>query len=423
MDSLKCSWEKEFKLNKKIDYIIGNPPYINTHDMQKDYIKFLKTNYNTTKQGCFNIFYAFIEKSMEELDENGKAGFIIPNNFINISAAIEFRKYLKEKEYLQRLIDLGENMVFSPVRTYNSIMFLSKTHNKSFEYKILEKQTDLIQELRKDNYLQIQYKDLIDEQWHLLDKNTKEIIKNITKQNQKIGNMIKTGIATLKDDLYMIQDLTKGDKDYCIKEYKQKEFLIERKIVKKILKISKIKDEESIETNKLGIIFPYKKDGEKNIIIEEKKLMKEFPKTYRYLCEIKEELHKRDKGKSKNKYWYEYGRNQGINNSGYKLIYPTFSNKPKFMLDTTDTLICNGYALYSDNIEYIKCIQKILNSNVLDFYMKKTSYSIKGGYMCYQKKFIKDFTIPEFSQELTKSLLENENEDKLNEKINKLYNI
>ena len=33
----------------------------------------------------------------------------------------------------------------------------------------------------------------------------------------------------------------------------------------------------------------------------------------------------------------------------------------------------------------------------MDYFITKTSVSIQGGYPCYQKNFIENFTIPEFS--------------------------
>jgi hypothetical protein len=50
-------------------------------------------------------------------------------------------------------------------------------------------------------------------------------------------------------------------------------------------------------------------------------------------------------------------------------------------------------------LENIDVVQKILNSYVMDYYIRKTSVSIEGGYPCYQKNFIEKFTIPDFSQE------------------------
>lgn len=48
------------------------------------------------------------------------------------------------------------------------------------------------------------------------------------------------------------------------------------------------------------------------------------------------------------------------------------------------------------NVGNIDVVQKILNSNVMHYYISKTSVAIEGGYPCYQKNFIEKFTIPYF---------------------------
>lgn len=137
-NSLQINWNEFFGV-KSFNFIIGNPPYVNTHDMNKTTIKFLKDNFSTTQSGVFNIFYAFVEQAMKFLDENGKLGYIVPNNFLTIKSATNLRTFLSTNYYLTRIIDFSDNMIFSPVRTYNCIIQLSKKVNKKFEYCIIKK--------------------------------------------------------------------------------------------------------------------------------------------------------------------------------------------------------------------------------------------------------------------------------------------
>ena len=80
-DSLKTYLKKAFN-KKHFDYIIGNPPYVNTHDMSRDVSNFLKEKFITTQNGVFNIFYAFIEHAMQFISNNGRLVYIVPNNFL-----------------------------------------------------------------------------------------------------------------------------------------------------------------------------------------------------------------------------------------------------------------------------------------------------------------------------------------------------
>ncbi|MEG0796974.1 MAG: hypothetical protein RR397_10805, partial [Odoribacter sp.] len=101
---------------------------------------------------------------------------------------------------------------------------------------------------------------------------------------------------------------------------------------------------------------------------------------------------------------------------GKKILNPTFSQRPRFLVvEDEDALFTNGYGIFFkeqpvcvdlfgnfghilSRVENIDLVQKILNSNIMHYYISKTSVAIEGGYPCYQKNFIEKFTIPEFSE-------------------------
>ena len=117
--------------------------------------------------------------------------------------------------------------------------------------------------------------------------------------------------------------------------------------------------------------------------------------TYQVLLSCKNDLDTRDKGRPNPKGWYAYGRTQGLNKYGKKLLFPTFSNHPKFMyVENEEALFCNGYGIFENDRYELNILFKILNSIVMEYYVNNTSYSIEGGYYCYQKKYIERFSIP-----------------------------
>jgi len=42
-------------------------------------------------------------------------------------------------------------------------------------------------------------------------------------------------------------------------------------------------------------------------------------------------------------------------------------------------------------------VQRMLNSRVMKYYAALTSFSISGGYQCYQKNFIEHFGLPDLN--------------------------
>lgn len=414
-DSLSTNWNEMFNIDK-YDFIVGNPPYYNTHDMSKEFQIFLKSNFSTTKKGSYNIFYAFIEKAMDYISENGKLGYIIPNNFLTIKAAEDLRKFLLSKNYIEKVLDFDDLMPFRPVRTYNLILVLSLRENKSVEYI---RYSDEVK-LTKTPPVLIDYKYLNKEYFKFLDIEEYNYIEKIENQQIKLKSMIKVGIATLKDDVFHVEK--KCDNTF-IKRFNEIEYEIESEIVTNLYKISKIDRDRPISDSEMYIIHPYKIVNGRKELFSIAEMENDFPKTYKYLNVRRLELEMRDKGKLRVSDWYKYGRSQGINFIGKKIVYPTFTDKPKFLLLKDDlALFSNGYAIFNTSSLSDELLVKILNSDLMEKYVKLISYPIHGGYYCYQKKYIQNFTIPVFSNaEIVK--LENLTDDEFNKQLLKLYNI
>jgi hypothetical protein len=151
--------------------------------------------------------------------------------------------------------------------------------------------------------------------------------------------------------------------------------------------------------------------------ISELQFKEKYPKCYAYLLSEKDSLLARDKGKVTYEPFFVWGRTQGLNKLGKKILNPTFSQFPRFLkVEEEDAFFTNGYGLFFKEqnssmslfdeptnpislLENIDVVQKVLNSTVMHYYVSKTSVAIEGGYPCYQKNFIENFTIPEFTNE------------------------
>ena len=62
--------------------IILNPPYIRFQDLSIDYRKFIKEKWNILSKGNIDLYYAFIIKCIELLDDCGIMVAIIPNSYL-----------------------------------------------------------------------------------------------------------------------------------------------------------------------------------------------------------------------------------------------------------------------------------------------------------------------------------------------------
>ncbi len=417
-DSLKSNWSNAFHVDG-FDYVVGNPPYVNPHDMLPETTEFLKNCFKTTQSGVFNIFYAFIEHAIDNLNVNGVLGYIIPNNFLTIKSASALREYLYRGKYISRLLDFGDNMVFRPIRTYSCIAILTKKANTSFTCSVMHPCKNVENELESLRFCELSYERLQSNHWTLVDEDTQKNIKRIENQMIAIKPFIRTGIATLRDAVFMV---LKDDLGFY-QEIDGEKCYIEAGLVKPIYKVPELKSCVDLTEVERYIIFPYEQKKQGYSLVAEETLATSYPQTYKVLLKNRPILDSRDKGKPNPQGWYAYGRTQGLNRYGRKLLFPTFSNHPRFIfVDNENTLFCNGYAIFENDFFDLDVLAKILNSKLMDYYIKHTSYAIEGGYYCYQKKYLERFSIPLLTEEQTTSIRKLNGAD-LDDYLWKLYNL
>lgn len=435
-DSLKAKWENKFEI------IVGNPPYVKFQDLSDENRLYLINNWKSIETGTFNLYFAFFELGYKLLTENGKLGYITPNNYFTSLAGLSLRQYFLQNKCVTRIVDFRHKKVFD-AQTYTAITFANKKANESILFdKIKDEQTCsdfLISANGSPNYL----KNLDVNKWRLLKTKEQEnimIIENIGTPIKQLFN-IAVGIATLKDEVFFI-DSSNEKNGYLTKTTENGTFLIEKEITRPVYKISQFKSQEDIENNTLRIITPYHTNSKNAVPISEEEFIEKYPKCYEYLHSEKEKLEGRGKGKKVFSPFYIWGRTQGITRFGKKILNPTFSKHPRFLfVPEEDAYYTNGYGIYFDRDhsnkktlfvdithemskeENILVVQKILNSIVMDYYVSNTSVSIQGGFPCYQKNFIEKFTIPNFTKEEVEILNSLNNKNEIDEFLINKYQV
>jgi len=434
-DSLNFDWNRIFSekiLKTGFDVVIGNPPYVKFQDLDLKIRKDLYKNWITLKKGNYNLYFAFFELGIKILNEKGILGYITPNNYFTSIAGVHLREFLNRNTLIEKIVDFNHLKVFN-AQTYTCITFLKKGEKNNFLYERIDEYKKL-SNLNNLKYSSINFSDLNDKKWRLLRKGDQKNIKKIESIGNKLGNIvdIRVGVATCKDSVYFI-DGNNTNGNFFEKEYEGKKYLIEKEATKPIAKISDFKNQAELDNNKRRIIFPYKKNNGSAEIIFENEFKRIYPQCYKYLLVAREKLATRDKGKVKYPEWFAYARTQGLNFSGKKLFTPTFSAKPRFLLENnTESMFCNGYAIFlkkkadlfslNSKLE-LPILAKILNSKIMDYYIKRTSVSIEGGFPCYQKNFIELFGVPNLSDKEINLLRKEESQEKINDFLIKKYEI
>lgn len=418
-DSLNYNWKNNNPSG--FDVVIGNPPYVRVQNMPKQSREDIHKRYFTASKGNIDLYIPFFELGIRLLNENGKIGYITPNSYFYSRASKKLREFLQQQKYVSKIIDFNHLQLFEGVTTYTCVTILDKRQKNSFKYSIIHEEEKLKQ-LNKIEFTDIKISSLSPIKWNLLLKEDYENIKKIESIGIPLGKLtqIKNGIATLNDNLYILEGETK--EGFYIKEYSNKEYLIEKEITRKLVKASVLRTEEDIEKTKTRIIFPYEKIDKLYKPISENALKTLYPECYKYFLAIKLDLAKRDKGNRQYDKWFAYGRVQGYNISGPKLISPLMSPGPRFAICNEDKTLYNGGIgiFYKGSLELL---QKILKSKVFWYYILKTSKEYKSNFRAVANNFIENFGIPNFTQDEKDFLIKEKSQEKIDNFLIKRYGV
>ncbi len=125
-DFMYNDWENKY------DGIICNPPYFNFHDYDnKNVLKEIEKKISCKLNGLTNLYTLFLIKSIYQLNENGRAAFIIPSEFLNSDYGKLIKSYLVKSKTLRHIavFNFNEN-IFDDALTTSSI-FLCANDKKS----------------------------------------------------------------------------------------------------------------------------------------------------------------------------------------------------------------------------------------------------------------------------------------------------
>jgi len=401
-DSLTSTPEQLYALSGSLngfDVVVTNPPYVKLQNLDDDYRLALGARFPQYAQGSFSLALLFLVAGHQILSPGGSLACITQNNLFTSLAGEQVRQYLQQEKCIRRIVDFGHHHVFDNASAYTCLVFLKQEPRDTFEYDIVEEKATSAS-LNAAEFSSIRHDALTSKKWRLSKPSHADTIRKIEHIGTPLGNMtsIRVGFATLKDSVFLVRQ----QDTRCIAiapDHSQHE--IEAELTRPVVKVADLASQSDLAHNTRRIIFPYLRSSGKYMPIPEDDLCEHYPKAYRYLLQCQKVLGERDKGKKDYNTWYAWGRTQGMEAPGPKLLTKTFSKRPQFMLDISDQLFCNGYAVFMQDRNSLfaemplMVLQRILNSMVMHYYAKMTSFQLEGNYQCYQKNFIGRFGIPD----------------------------
>jgi putative site-specific DNA-methyltransferase restriction-modification protein len=356
------------QLNVRFDFIVGNPPYINYSDLPLKERSYIKDNFLSCKNGKFDYCYAFIEKSILSLTENGKMSYLIPSSIFKTVFGENLRNLMIHD--MVKIKDYSMKKIFDNALIKSAIIILEK-NNTNNEIIYLNMDTN-IEFLIKKSIL----------------KNKWVFSNDFNIGKKRFGDFYKVShvVATLLNKAYVIKDniIEKNNDYYIIGDFKIEKELVRPTASPRSLHFSK----------KEKIIFPYKYIDNVIYRIDEDELKRKYPGIFSYLSQFKTELMFR---KSDNKAtWFEYGRSQALLSITCKklLISTIVTDKISTYILEEECVPYGGMfiSLKENNNRFdLNFAKRILESEEFLNYVKKIGINISGTSLRITSKDIENF--------------------------------
>lgn len=374
-------WNKEFLHG--FDVIVGNPPYVSHECIEHK--NYLQKNYQTF-EAFGDLYILFYEKAISLLNPKGILSFITSNSFLKAEYGSSLRNLILENHHVLQLINLEGSKIFEDA-TVSPIILISKekTAKQPKEIKVLNHYYSINNTTSFDIFVKentFYYPSTQSNFWTL--KSAKEIdllakIKANHKTLEDYETKIRLGIATGANDVFIIDEEKK--QEFLKKNFKNNE------IIKPILRGRDI-NRYSYEFANLYVLLTPNEIDVKN----------EYPDIYSYLDSFDDSFKNRG---AKGKHWTNLRATSFLEDfKEEKIIWIELSDKGRFALCKEEIYLLNSaYFLIPPKEFESNYILAILNSKLIQFYLKSIANTSGAGTSRWINQYVKSFPIPVISIE------------------------
>ncbi|MBN1137746.1 MAG: Eco57I restriction-modification methylase domain-containing protein [Anaerolineae bacterium] len=393
------------------DVVIGNPPYIRSQSLGAQQREYYAKRY-ASATATYDIYVLFVEKSLQLVNRQGRAGFILPNKFFTTDYGYGLRQILGSGNLIDRIIDFEDAQVFYKAGTYTCLLFLSRIQGQIPEYARLGEayrrggQTALVYSLSIPD-LNFQTLALTTDgtRWTLAVGPEGELVSRLHRDYPsfaEFGPHIFQGLKTSADKIYMVTVKECQDGLAHVENRLGDSVDLEFELLKPVVKGEAVGRYHIDQSTRLYIVYPYRvsENGKANLI-DGKEMATKFPLAWAYLCKYRRELGARDRGEWNTRSdWYAYARSQNIGTFiGPKFMVPYMATSLRAGADINGHLFfvnitTGGYGLRVTIPGHsYKYMLGVINSRLLSFCLALTTNRFRGGYFAVNKQALEQLPI------------------------------
>jgi len=216
-----------------------------------------------------------------------------------------------------------------------------------------------------------------------------------------VADRIFQGLITGADSVFVLSMAARGR---YVSKATQSEHSLESELMHPLCKGAVNIRRYHISTVTRSILFPYKMIEGKALLMPSTELSAHYPCVWDYLLANRKLLESREGGKWKHERWYAFGRSQNLSEMHHqKILTPSIASSASFTFDENGFYYFvgsgggggGGYGITINpdlRVAY-HYLAGLLNSRLLDTYLKCISTPFRGGYYAYNRQYIEELPI------------------------------
>ncbi|MGO8703262.1 MAG: Eco57I restriction-modification methylase domain-containing protein [Candidatus Brocadiia bacterium] len=432
-------WKKEFPdaiHEGGFDAVIGNPPYVRIQTMKEWApleVEIYKELYGSARGGNYDIYVVFIEAGIKRLSATGRLGFIVPHKFFNAKYGVALRAIIAQGQQLSHVVHFGDQQVFDGATTYTCLVFLNKTGVKECRFVKVNDlaawrelltvgdaddgrmeaaraapSTEVVREAAASYSRQprrskgptdeifIPTRKMTSAEWNFVVGKGAALFDRLAKMPAKLCDIatgIFVGLQTSADSVFLFKNFKAGRKGTTIVASAElgESFSIETAILKRVIRSGSIGRYSARPT--ALVLFPYEVKNCSARLYSALEMQERFPLAWKYLTRNRDLLAAREHGKFRSAWHQLYPKNLAVWEQA-KLMIPYMVTDLAAYLDRHDNfyfvnVTTGGFGItINEKTGSLEYLCGLLNSRLLDFYLKHVTTTFHGGYFAANKQFI-----------------------------------
>lgn len=387
-----------FGITAGFDVVIGNPPYVRIQTLNqtdKTHATWIKEHYASARKGNYDLYVVFVERGLQLLESQGQLAYILPHKFFNAQYGQPLRELVAGGKHLRHVVYFGDQQIFPGATNYVCLLFLARGGTNACRWVRAD---DLPAWLQTQQGLEdnIPAKSLTATEWNFVVGKGSSLFDRLKAMPVKLGDVTERmfqGSITSADGVFLFKDFQPpkaGLVEVHSKEIDES-VALEPQILKRVVRSGDI-GRWKAEATAL-VLFPYEVKNNEARLYTPAEMQKLFPRAWDYLKHNKRLLENREQESFKDSKWYRFGRSQNLGLwEQPKLMVPYMISELGAYLDLFDkfyfiNVTTGGYGITAlperVSLHYLCAL---LNSPVLDFFLKRVSTTFHGGYFAANKQ-------------------------------------